>query len=285
MTHYPLINAEALRQKLANGDAVTIIDCTFHLDNTALGRQQFETEHIAGAIYADLDADLSAHGTEAINGGRHPLPTREVFAQRLGRMGITPATHVVVYDKVGTLVAGRLWWMLRWCGHQAVQVLDGGWHAWVNAAGAVESGAGSTTPVGTYPLGAPLENLITQAEVVANLGTDQQQLIDARGGPRYRGETEPIDPVAGHIPGALNRPFTENFNSDGTFKPASVLQQEWAALVGEGNTQHVVAYCGSGVSAVPNLIGLAVAGLPAKGLYAGSWSEWCRDSSLPVEAG
>lgn len=286
MNQSPLISAMALKNRMGVDKHLVVVDCTFHLDNTTLGREQFEAEHIAGSIYADLDADLSSHQpAEALNGGRHPLPKREVFAQRLGRLGITPESNVVVYDKVGTLVAGRLWWMLRWSGHASVKVLDGGWSAWLGAGGATDSGRRELTPVAPYSLGEPLEHLVTQSEVLAKLGSAEQCLIDARGGPRYRGESEPIDPIAGHIPGALNRPFTENFNADGTFKNASTLQQEWHALLGKRDTQNVVAYCGSGVSAVPNLLGLAIAGLPARGLYAGSWSEWCRNPDLPVETG
>ena len=286
MNSSPLISATELKRQLADGQQITVVDCTFHLDNTALGRLQFEQEHIAGAIYADLDADLSAHDpSQAVNGGRHPLPKREIFAQRLALLGIGPESNVVVYDKVGTLVAGRLWWMLRWCGHDKVRVLDGGWNAWINAAGPTASGPQPVTPTASYSPGEPLEQLITQDEVLAQLHSPTQNLIDARGGPRYRGETEPIDPVAGHIPGALNRPFTDNFNSDGTFKSAATLQQEWRSLLGDAGTHNVVAYCGSGVSAVPNLLGLAIAGLPAKGLYAGSWSEWCRNPALPVAVG
>lgn len=282
----PIISAADLQALLQSTQQPLVVDCTFHLDNTQLGRQQFESNHIAGAIYADLDHDLSAHHpAQAVNGGRHPLPTREVFAETLGRLGITPERQVVVYDRIGTLVAGRLWWMLRWCGHGNVCVLDGGLAAWQALGGAEAAGPNPPQSVGRYPLGAPLENLVLQPQVLNALRAPNQTLIDARGAPRYRGDVEPIDPVAGHIPGALNRPFTENFQADGRFKTPETLRQEWAQLLGNQSTESVVAYCGSGVSAVPNLIGLAIAGLPATGLYAGSWSEWCRTEGLPCEQG
>ena len=280
----PLISAQDLQALMQSPTPPLVADCTFHLDNTRLGREQFESGHIVGAIYADLDQDLSAKRAEdAINGGRHPLPQRDVFARTLGRLGITPSHTVVVYDRIGTMVAGRLWWMLRWCGHADVRILDGGWAAWQALGGQESTGASSSSPCDAYPLGQPLEALILQEQVLANLGQAQQTLVDARGGPRYRGEVEPIDPVAGHIPGALNRPFTDNFQADGRFKSPEMLRQEWATLLNGQTTDTVVAYCGSGVSAVPNLIGLAIAGLPAQGLYAGSWSEWCRTPNLPSE--
>ena len=282
----PIISAEDLQTLLQQGADVRVLDCTFHLDNTALGREQFEREHIAGALYANLDTDLSTHNAaQAVNGGRHPLPQREAFAATLGRWGITPDTQVVAYDQVGTLTAGRLWWMMRWCGHTSVQILDGGWPAWQAIQGATASGpAKPVEATAPYPLGAPLETLITHQEVMAQLGRDSQTLVDARGAPRYRGETEVLDPVAGHIPGALNRPYTENFDAQGHFKSPEVLRAEWSRLLGQRDSASVVAYCGSGVSAVPNLISLALAGLPAHGLYAGSWSEWSREG-LPSATG
>jgi thiosulfate/3-mercaptopyruvate sulfurtransferase len=282
----PLISAAELHERLQSESPPLVVDCTFHLDNTTLGQEQFEATHIAGAIYADLDHDLSAADAgHAVNGGRHPLPTREAFAQTLGRLGVSPGRTVVVYDRIGTLVAGRLWWMLRWCGHADVAILDGGLSAWQATGGALASGPNPPHVTGVYPLGEPLETLILQDQVVEALGTKQQTLVDARGGPRYRGEVEPLDPVAGHIPGALNRPFTDNFQADGRFKSAQTLREEWAALLNGHSSETVVAYCGSGVSAVPNLVGLAIAGLPAKGLYAGSWSEWCRTPGLTCAKG
>ena len=282
----PIISATDLQALIASDADVRILDTSFHLDNTSLGRAQFEACHIAGAIYADLDQDLSAKDAEhAFNGGRHPLPTREHFAYTLGRWGITPETQVVVYDQVGTLTAGRLWWMLRWCGHAHVQVLDGGWPAWQAAQGACASGPSANPETRSpYPLEQPLTSVRTHEQIQACLGNPNQTLVDARGAPRYRGETEALDPVAGHIPGALNRPYTENFEPDGRFKSPQTLRDEWLALLGHRDTDSVVAYCGSGVSATPNLISLELAGLGSQGLYAGSWSEWSR-AGLPCAKG
>lgn len=278
MTPSPIISASDLQSLLNGTTDVRVLDCSVYLDAPQRGRQEFEREHIVGAVYADLDLDLSTHDPQlAINGGRHPLPQREVFAQTLGRWGITPDTQVIAYDRVGTLSAGRLWWMLRWCGHAKVQVLDGGWAAWTGLGGA--SASGQATAKGErppYPLAAPLTRLVDLQTVSAALGQAGQVLVDARASARFRGEVEPLDPVAGHIPGALNRPFSDNFQADGRFKSADQLRREWLDLLGQDNAAAVIAYCGSGVSAIPNLIGLALAGLGQASLYAGSWSEWCR---------
>jgi thiosulfate/3-mercaptopyruvate sulfurtransferase len=286
MSH-PIISATALQTLMQRASKLCIIDSTHYLDDPPRGRREFEDSHIAGALYADLGTDLSAQdGEPALNGGRHPLPPRERFAETLGHWGITPDTHVVVYDRVGTLTAGRVWWMLRWCGHAAVQVLDGGWAAWQAIQGASASGpAAAATPAPAYPLAPALHEWLSAETVLAELGRDSQTLVDARAAPRFRGDVEALDPVAGHIPGALNRPFTENFQADGRFKPADQLREEWLALLGPRDSNSVVAYCGSGVSAVPNLIGLSLAGLPARGLYAGSWSEWSRAGHPSAQGG
>lgn len=273
-----IITATALQALMQREPKLCIIDSTHYLDDPPRGRREFEVSHIAGALYADLETELSTHDpAQALNGGRHPLPRREHFAATLGQWGIRPDTTVVVYDRVGTLTAGRVWWMLRWCGHAAVHVLDGGWNAWQGIQGATASGpAAAPTPAPTYPLAPALHDWLSADAVLAELGRDSQTLVDARAAPRFRGDVEALDPVAGHIPGALNRPFTENFQADGRFKPADQLREEWLALLGPRDSSSVVAYCGSGVSAVPNLISLSLAGLPARGLYAGSWSEWSR---------
>jgi thiosulfate/3-mercaptopyruvate sulfurtransferase len=193
--------------------------------------------------------------------------------------------QVVVYDRNGMNYCGRLWWMLKWCGHEAVAVLDGGWQAWLAAGGATASGEAPARLPSRFALKAPLVNLVDTATVAAHLGQPQQTLIDARGAPRYRGEVEPIDPVAGHIPGALNRPFNSNLTEQGFFKSPEVLRAEFVELLA-GRTPHsVVHHCGSGVSAVPNVLAMEVAGLGRSGLYAGSWSEWCTTPGLPVAKG
>ena len=284
--HTLLISAAELQQLQARGAPVTVIDCSFDLMNPEAADTLFAEVHIAGAQQAHLDRDLSAKDTlQAVNGGRHPLPRRNLVAAWLGRIGVDNATQVVVYDRNDCNYCGRLWWMLKWLGHDAVAVLDGGLQAWQAASGAVESGPARPVAAREFTLGEPLRELVDTATVSARLGQAGQTVVDARGAPRYRGEVEPLDPVAGHIPGALNRPFTDNFTPEGRFKPAAQLRSEWAALLGQHAAESVVHQCGSGVSAVPNLIAMELAGFSPTALYAGSWSEWSRTPGLPCEKG
>ncbi len=281
-----LINVTQLQTLHSQSASVMVIDCSCDLMQPAVGPQQFQEQHIAGALYADLNEQLSAHdAAHAANGGRHPLPQREVFAQWLQSIGLTHDMQVVVYDRNGMNYCGRLWWMLKWCGHQAVAVLDGGLQAWVAAGGATASGASPLRAPSLFALQDPLVTLVDTATVASRLAVPEQTLIDARGAPRFRGEVEPIDPVAGHIPGALNRPFNSNLNEQGFFKSPEVLRAEFTTLLNGRAPQSVVHHCGSGVSAVPNVLAMEVAGLGASGLYAGSWSEWCTTPGLPVAKG
>lgn len=285
-----LITVEQLQALQASGQPLAVFDCSCDLMNPAIGPQAYAEGHIAGARYADLNTDLSAHhpadGEEPpASGGRHPLPARTTFARWLGSQGITAHTQVVAYDRNGANYCGRLWWMLKWCGHEAVAVLDGGWQAWQAAGGATEQGAAAAPTPATFELREPLAKLVDTATVLSGLGSTRQTVLDARGAPRYRGEVEPLDPIAGHIPGALNRPFTENMGSDGRFKPADVLRAELTRLLGDRDPATVVHQCGSGVSAVPNLLAMELAGLGRQTLYAGSWSEWSNTPGAPVERG
>jgi thiosulfate/3-mercaptopyruvate sulfurtransferase len=281
-----LISVTQLQTLQAQHAPVMVIDCTCDLMQPAVGPQQFQEQHIAGALYADLNDNLSAKdAAHAVNGGRHPLPKREVFAQWLQSIGLTNDMQVVVYDRNGMNYCGRLWWMLKWCGHDAVAVLDGGWQAWLAAGGSTASGVAPTLTPSHFALHAPLVTLVDTPTVASRLDVPQQTLIDARGAPRYRGEVEPIDPVAGHIPGALNRPFNSNLDEQGFFKKPEVLRAEFVALLNGRAPQSVVHHCGSGVSAVPNVLAMEVAGLGRSGLYAGSWSEWCTTPGLPVAKG
>ena len=266
--------------------SAVIIDCSADLAKPEAGRQQFEEQHIANALFADINTDLATHDTAlAINGGRHPLPSREHFAKWLGSCGIGEHTQVVVYDRQGMNFCGRLWWMLKWCGHEAVAVLDGGMPAWVAAGGAVATGAALPVAPVAFPLREPLLTLKHTADVSANLGRPAQTIVDARATARYKGETEPFDPVAGHIPGALNRPFNSNFNAQGFMKSPTELKAEFEALLMGRSADSVVHHCGSGISAVPNLLAMEVAGLGRTALYAGSWSEWCNTPGLPCAQG
>ncbi len=246
----------------------------------------FAEVHIAGAQHAHLDRDLSTRDPAlAVNGGRHPLPRREVVAEWLGRMGVDNRTQVVVYDRQGCHYCGRLWWMLKWLGHEAVAVLDGGLQAWQAAGGPTETGSAPTPTPRTFALGEPLRQLVFTEQVARGLGQATQTVVDARAAARYRGDVEPLDPVAGHIPGALNRPFTDNFAADGRFKSAAELRSEWQAILGSAPADAVVHHCGSGVTAVPNLLAMELAGYGPTALYAGSWSEWCSTPGLPCAKG
>ena len=274
-----LISADDLKSLSGN---FRVFDCSADLAKPEAGRQQFEEQHIAGAAFADINTDLSTHDKAlAVNGGRHPLPSREHFAKWLSANGVTKDTQVVVYDRQGMNYCGRLWWMLKWCGHEAVAVLDGGLQAWVAEGGAVQTGAADKALAADFVLGAPLVELKLTADVADNLGKPSQTIVDARAPARYKGETEPFDPVAGHIPGALNRPFNSNIASDGLMKPASILRAEFDALLSLQHARTVVHHCGSGISAIPNILAMEVAGLGRTALYAGSWSEWCNTPGLP----
>ena len=281
-----LISVSQLQQLRADSQPLMVFDCSFELMQPQAGDAQYQEAHIAGAVRADLDRHLSAKGAvDAASGGRHPLPSRDAFAAWLGQVGFMPDMQAVVYDRQGVNYCGRLWWMLKWAGHEAVAVLDGGLQAWLAAEGATETGAGPERQAGAYKPGSPRAVLASTDTVLGHLGRPIQTLVDARGAPRFRGEVEPLDPVAGHIPGALNRPFTDNFGPDGRFKSASQLRAEFEALLASRDPASVVHHCGSGVSAVPNLIAMEVAGLGRAALYAGSWSAWCSDPSRPFAKG
>lgn len=270
-----LISATELQQLLNAGNDVRVLDCSADLMDPTAGRRLFEQSHIAGSLHADLDTDLSdkSHPPSA---GRHPLPSREAFAATLRRLGVNGGSQVVVLDRAGIMFSGRLWWMLKWCGHEAVAVLDGGLAAWQAAGGAVDSGPAPAMPEGDFALRPSATTVLETADVQALLGRPDRTLIDARAAARFRGETEPLDPVAGHIPGALNRPFGDNLLPDGRFKPAEVLRAEFERLLAGRDAAGVVHQCGSGVSAVPNLLAMEIAGLGRAALYPGSWSAWCN---------
>jgi len=284
-----LISAPQLQALLASGQPAMVFDCSFDLMQPAAGTAMYQEAHISGAVYAHLDTALSAKGDRAVtgaaSGGRHPLPSREAFAAWLGSVGFDNTLQAVVYDRQGANYCGRLWWMLKWAGHHNVAVLDGGLQAWQANGGAVNAGSEAPPSAATFTLDAPLATLVDVATVHRQMGQAQQTVLDARGAPRYRGEVEPLDPAAGHIPGALNRPFTQNMGADGCFKPAAQLRSEFEALLGQRDPATVVHHCGSGVSAVPNILAMEVAGLGHTALFAGSWSEWCSDPSRPVAQG
>ena len=282
-----LISAGQFGELQRSGQRCVVFDCSFELMQPGVGDQQYEQSHIPAAVRADLDRHLSASKTarDTASGGRHPLPSRESFATWLGSIGFDNAAQAVVYDRQGSVYCGRLWWMLKWAGHENVAVLDGGLQAWLAAGGALESGVAAARAASTFTLSEARTTLVNTETVARNLGRPSQSLIDARGLARFKGETEPLDPIAGHIPGALNRPFGLNFDAEGKFKPASQLRVEFEALLGRRDAATVVHQCGSGVSAATNIIAMELAGLGRTALYAGSWSEWCSDSRRPVAQG
>jgi thiosulfate/3-mercaptopyruvate sulfurtransferase len=291
-----LITAPQLMDLQADKARVMVFDCTFDLMDAASGHKQYLQAHIPGAVYAHLDDALSDKGAldasgqvqphaGAASGGRHPLPRREKFAMWLSSVGFANDMQAVVYDRNGANYCGRLWWMLKWAGHDAVAVLDGGLQAWQAAGGEVHAGEEPAHFQSNFEPGPPLRTLVTVEEVAQQLGSGRQTLVDARAPARYRGEVEPLDPVAGHIPGALNRPFAQNLGADGRFKTAPQLREEFEQLLAGRDPSTVVHQCGSGVSAVPNLLAMEIAGFQPTGLFAGSWSEWCRNPRLPIEKG
>jgi len=257
-----------------------IFDCRHDLMKPELGESQYREAHIPGALFASLDRDLSAPKNG--KNGRHPLPDPEAFAAWLGRQGVRPGDQVVAYDASNGAMAARLWWMLRWIGHEAVAVLDGGIAKWS------KEGRPTTADVPSFPAVEHPLRLNEDAAVGARMvhrRLGQQLLIDARAPVRYRGEQEPIDPVAGRIPGARNRFNMDNVGPEGTFKSPEDLKRAFQQVLGGRAPSEVVNYCGSGVAACHNLLAMEVAGLPGGKLYAGSWSEWIADPARPQEKG
>lgn len=277
-----LITVSDLEAMMGSGN-LRIVDCRFALLDPDAGRTQFAAGHLPGAVYADLDQDLA--GPIDASTGRHPLPEGATFEKTLRRLGIDNESQVVAYDDAGGGLAARLWWMLRWMGHERVAVLDGGIRAW-QAAGLpvttdiVEREAGDFTGTpGALPV-------VTAAEVLAEIGTgDGMILVDARDAARYRGEHEPIDPVAGHVPGAVNLPFSSALRPDGTWKSVDELRASWQAVLdGLSDERQLAVMCGSGVTACHLSLAARMVGIREPALYAGSWSEWVADSARPVAA-
>ena len=276
-----LVDPATLSQHLAQPDWV-IVDCRFDLADPTLGEQRYAEAHIPGARYAHLDRDLS--GTKTGANGRHPLPTPDQMRERFGALGIGPDTQVIAYDADNGMYAARLWWMLRYMGHERVAVLDGGFAAWLRAG--YNSSSGPETWHRASFTGLPLEGpRVDVQDVNARLGDDSRVLVDARAEARFRGETEPLDKVAGHIPGARNHFFQNNLTEEKTFKSADELRALWEATLAGTPPGDVVVYCGSGVTACHDLLALEHAGLTGARLYAGSWSEWCCDPERPIETG
>jgi thiosulfate/3-mercaptopyruvate sulfurtransferase len=277
--HTTLITPEALKAHLGNPNWL-VLDCRFDLANPSWGEEQYLAGHVPGAVYAHLDRDMS--GPKTGMNGRHPLPSHEEMIRRFGTMGVGADTQVVVYDADSGMHASRLWWMLRYMGHDAVALVDGGWARWTREGGAVEPGrvVPEPKPFKGFPRA---EWRLTADEVLRGLGAQDRLLVDARSNERFHGQGETLDPVAGHIPGAASAFFQNNLNPDKTFKSAAELRAHWSATLGGHEPTEVVCYCGSGVTACHNLLALEIAGLGGARIFPGSWSEWCADPSRPVE--
>ncbi len=269
-------------EELAAHPEWRIFDCRHDLKDTGYGRQAYSRGHIPGALFLHLDEDLS--GVATGSNGRHPLPAIDAFARRMSDCGVDAATQVVAYDNEGGIFASRLWWLLRWLGHERVAVLDGGLAGWKRSKRALEEQVPAAAPRQFVPRVQDLT--VDVGRVLADLGSERMLILDARSAERFRGENETLDPVGGHIPGALNRFYFDNLDDDGCFfKPAPELRAEFAALLGGRPATQVVQQCGSGVTACHNLLAMELAGLSGSKLYPGSWSEWCADPARPVARG
>ncbi|HYN12172.1 MAG TPA: sulfurtransferase [Burkholderiales bacterium] len=257
-----------------------VFDCRHDLAKPDLGESQYREGHIPGALFAHLERDLS--GRKSGKNGRHPLPDPQDFEKWLEKTGLTPKDQAVCYDAGNGSMAARLWWMLRWIGHENVAVLDGGLAKWTKEGRPVTIAVPLFTPL-NYPISLRKDLAVDAGTIEKNLR--KLFLLDARAPARYRGEQEPIDPVAGRIPGAKNRFNSENLSAQGTFKDAAELKKDFETMLGGRSPSEIVHYCGSGVAACHNLLAMEVAGLPGGKLYAGSWSEWIADPARPRERG
>jgi len=283
MIYTSIINVQDLAEHISDSNWV-IVDCRFDLADPEAAKLRYNKSHLPKAVYAHLDEDLCGEIIPGLT-GRHPLPIVEDFVERLSKWGITSGIQVVTYDdKGGALAAGRLWWMLRWLGHEAVAVLNGGWQHWVDKKLPIENGIMRRSPKTFTP--SVRSNLIVNAKEVIEMTADPDSLVfDSRVLERYRGEYEPIDPIAGHIPGAKLASHPDVLNTDGLFLPRDTLNEHFSTLLGDVPVEKTAFYCGSGVTAVQNILGLHYSGLGEAKLYAGSWSEWITDPGRPIETG
>lgn len=282
VAHETLVDTATLARHL-DDDAWAIVDCRFSLDDPDRGERAYLEAHIPGAVFAHLERDLSAAHVPGVT-GRHPLPAPGTLAATFGAWGIGAGVQVVAYDDTGGSMAARLWWLLRWLGHDAVAVLDGGWQAW-RAAGLPEATGRQERPAAAFRP-APRPALVADAPAVARAsGEPDSVVLDARAADRVRGENETIDPVAGHIPGAVSAPYADNLRADGRFRPRAELRTRFEGALGGASPDAAIVYCGSGVTAAHDVLAMEHAGLSGARLYPGSWSEWITDPDRPVAVG
>jgi thiosulfate/3-mercaptopyruvate sulfurtransferase len=278
MSH--LIKASELQDLIHQQKPVYIFDCSFDLVDPNAGEISYDKEHIPGALYAHSDRDLS--GPKNGKNGRHPLPTIEKWVNTLRNWGIDATSHIVAYDRQGGMFAARLWWMLQATGITNVQVLDGGYQAWVNLKGLIENGPSILrNKPSQFEAPHSFKNLVLMADIQANLLEPDFLIVDARPNDRFHGKNEVLDPVGGHIPGAVNRCFKDNLDSNGLFKTPDVLRSEFSSVIDRAPTD-IVHSCGSGATACHNLLSMEMAGLSGSKIYAGSWSEWCANPDNPI---
>ena len=282
MPYTTLVPVEALADRLHDSGWV-VLDCRHDLADPGAGRRAYLQAHIPGARFLDLDADLS--GVKTGRNGRHPLPGARALADRLSALGAARTMQLVGYDASGGTYAARLWWLARWIGYERVAVLDGGWNAWLRSGQPTEATAPRISPVASFEPVVPAGAAVDCAYVAAQLGRPDVLVLDARSPDRFRGENETLDPVGGHIPGAVNRFYRDNLDTDGRFRPAQALRGAFEQKIGARAPQQVVHQCGSGVTACHNLLAMEIAGLHGSRLYPGSWSEWCADPARPVSRG
>lgn len=282
MPHPPLISAAELLALLEQPQSLVIADCRYVLTDPAAGVRAYNQGHIPGALHADL-GDLLSGPTTGMN-GRHPLPDPETFVANMAALGANNETLIVAYDAGDSMFAARLWWLLRWVGHENVRVLDGGLPAWISAGGGLVTSTHNPAR-GSFTLRQRAMPTVTFIDVLQNVQSRQRVLVDARSPDRFRGENETIDPVGGHIPGALNHFFKENVDASGRFKSPGELRAALQSLLGDTPAEQVIHQCGSGVTACHNLLAMEIAGLPGASLYPGSWSEWCRQRDVPIATG
>lgn len=280
-----LISAQQLAALLQDQPPeILLLDCRYALTDPTAGAAAYAQAHIPGAIHADLGKQLSGTASSDGKGGRNPLPEPQVFAKAMAALGARDDSLVVAYDAGESVFAARLWWLMRWIGHDKVCVLDGGLQAWVDAGGELVADQPTLVP-GKLSVRASALQTVSYAQVLANIEAQERVVLDARAADRYRGENETMDPIGGRIPGARNRPYKDNLDASGRFKPAEQLRSEFQAILGDTPASQIIHQCGSGVSACHNLLAMNVAGFGDSTLYPGSWSEWSRQADAPIARG